>query len=430
MPKDDYMNQEARLRRTRSRRKFLQFLAASPCFAQVVNPEIHYPEGWEFPAAGRNYSRLITDPSQALDVFDFEEPMHRKLLPGHWAHYVTGVFSDATLHANRAGFNQVFLRPRRLVRDIMNRLNTKVTIFGQTYDSPIFTCPTGGQRSIWMPDGELSVSRACKTRGTLQMLAFGCSESPEDCCAALGRPVVQQIYAPRVYSNTRVALKRLEGVGITTIVLTADVATGRNTETEKAILQAIDTSTCASCHTAMNGRPEGLAGSAGIMEKGFNAAKDLPRSPLDWDYVDRMRQDWKGKFGVKGILTREDAALCLQHGIDFIHVSNHGGRAAEAGLSTVQVLPEIVDEVSGRVPVFIDGGFRRGTDVFKALALGATAVGIGHPMLWGLGSFGEPGVAKVLDILQYELKMTMGNCGTATLADINKEYISTPSWKS
>ena len=116
--KDDYLNREAQLHRARSRRKFLQFLAASPCFAQVVNPEIHYPEGWEFPAAGRTYSRVITDPSQALDVFDFEEPMHRKALPGHWAHYVTGVFSEATLHANRAGFNQVFLRPRRLVRDL------------------------------------------------------------------------------------------------------------------------------------------------------------------------------------------------------------------------------------------------------------------------------------------------------------------------
>jgi 4-hydroxymandelate oxidase len=166
------------------------------------------------------------------------------------------------------------------------------------------------------------------------------------------------------------------------------------------------------------------------MNKGFNDSKDLPRSPLDWDYADRMRQDWKGKFGIKGILTREDAALSIQHRMDFIHVSNHGGRGTESGLSTIQVLPEIVDEVRGRVPVFIDGGFRRGTDVFKALALGATAVGIGHPMLWGLGSFGEAGVAKVLEILQYELKMTMGNCGTATLADINKEYVVTPDWES
>jgi isopentenyl diphosphate isomerase/L-lactate dehydrogenase-like FMN-dependent dehydrogenase len=159
------------------------------------------------------------------------------------------------------------------------------------------------------------------------------------------------------------------------------------------------------------------------MEKGFDDSKDLPRSPLDWAYVDRMRQDWKGNFGLKGILTREDAALCIQHGLDFIHISNHGGRQPDSGVSTIQTLPEIVDEVKGKVPIFIDSGFRRGTDVFKALALGATAVGVGHPVLWGLGAFGEPGVAKVLELLQYELKMTMGNCGAATLADINKSYV-------
>ncbi|HWH58856.1 MAG TPA: alpha-hydroxy-acid oxidizing protein, partial [Terriglobales bacterium] len=245
MRKDEYPCPEAERYRATARRKFLQFLAASPCIAslggiaaflgesaggqqatQVVDPQIHYPQPWEFPDAGRTYSRVITNPSQALDVFDLEEPMHRKVLPGHWAHYVTGVENEATLHANREGFQHVFLRPRRLVRDIMNRLNTKFTIFGTTYDSPIFTCPTGGERSIWLPDGELSVSRACKTQGTMQMLAFGTSESVEDCNAALGRPVVQQIYAPRVYSNTQVTFKRLEAAGVTTIVLTVDVATG------------------------------------------------------------------------------------------------------------------------------------------------------------------------------------------------------------
>ena len=166
------------------------------------------------------------------------------------------------------------------------------------------------------------------------------------------------------------------------------------------------------------------------MDKGFDNNKNLPSSPLDWAYVDRMRQDWKGKFGIKGILTREDAALCIQHGVDFIHVSNHGGRSTETGVSTIETLPEIVAEVKGKVPIFIDSGFRRGSDVFKGLALGATAVGVGHPVLWGLGAFGEPGVAKVLEILQYELKMTMSNCGTATLADINKEYVKTPDWMS
>ncbi len=443
----------------RSRRRFLQFLAASPAIAslggvaaflgeeiahsqaqtkpatisaQLPDADVHYPLPWEFADAGRNYTKLITNPAQALDVFDFEEPMHRRIgseFPGHWAIFVTGVFSEGTLHADRAGFQHVFLKPRDLVKGVTANPDTKLTLFGETYDLPIFTCPTEGQRGYWMDDGELSVSRACKTHNAMQMLSWWCSESPEDCSAALGRPVVMQIYAPPVYSNTQIGLKRLEAAGVKTIVLTVDGANGRNTETQSWITQNIDTSGCAQSHTAMNGRKEGLHGNPYIMEKGFNMSKDLPRSPLDWDYVDRMRQDWKGKFGIKGILTREDAALCIQHGIDFVHVSNHGGREQETDMSTIQVLPGIAEEVKGRVPIFIDSGFRRGTDVFKALALGATAVGIGHPMLWGLGSFGEPGVAKVLEILHYELKMIMGNVGTAKLADINKNFVEC-DWNS
>lgn len=474
---------EAELNRSRTRRKFLQYLAASPAIAslggvaafmgevvgrsqgqaaggsqsrhdlplsQVLPTSVHYPLPWEFPDAGRTYTNVITDPAQALDVFDFEEPMYLKLsrsFPGHWAFFQSGCFSEGTLHADRAGFQHVFLRPRRLmsgVSGVPGGVSTKFTIFGDTYDAPIFTCPTSDERSIWMPDGELSVSRACKTRNTMQMLSWGCSESPEDCSAALGRPVVMQIYAPAVYSNTQIALKRLEVMGVKTIALTVDAAAPRNPETGNWVDQNIDTSGCLQCHTArrdhreMAGYPgirdlgaewQAAAPNPGFMGKGFNTSRDLPRSPLDWNYVDRMRQDWKGEFGIKGILTREDAALCIQHGIDFVYVSNHGGREPETDMSTIQVLPEIVDEVKGRVPIFIDSGFRRGTDVFKALALGATAVGVGHPMLWGLGAFGEPGVAKVLEILQYELMVTMGNVQTATLADINKNDVEV-DWNS
>jgi isopentenyl diphosphate isomerase/L-lactate dehydrogenase-like FMN-dependent dehydrogenase len=456
------MKEESELRqaeRDRTRRRFLRFLAASPAIAslggvaaflgeeiahsqgqtqpadasaKLPDAGVHYPLPWEFPDAGRNYNNLITNPAQALDVFDFEEPMHHRVgsaFPGHWAYFVTGTFSEGTLHANRAGFQHVFLRPRRLMKGVTGDANTKVTIFGETYDAPIFTCPTEGQRNVWMADGELSVSRACKARNTQQMLSWWCSQSPEDCSAALGRPVIMQIYPPTVYSNTQIALKRLEAAGVKTIELTVDAVTGRNTETQKWFVQNIDTSTCAQCHTAMNGQVDGSHKGADLMEKGFNMSKDLPISPLDWDYVDRVRQDWKGKLGIKGILTREDAALCIRHGIDFVYVSNHGGREAEAGMSTIQVLPGIAEEVKGKVPIFIDSGFRRGTDVFKALALGATAVGIGHPMLWGLGAFGEPGVAKVLEILQYELKMTMGNVGTAKVADINANYVEC-DWNS
>jgi 4-hydroxymandelate oxidase len=120
----------------------------------------------------------------------------------------------------------------------------------------------------------------------------------------------------------------------------------------------------------------------------------------------------------------------LGHGVDGILVSNHGGRSTETLRATVEALPEVVAEVQGRIPVFVDGGIRRGTDAFKALALGATAVGIGRPLLWGLGAFGQVGVDRVLEILQGELKLAMGNCSTRTLADITRDYVATPHWKS
>jgi len=150
---------------------------------------------------------------------------------------------------------------------------------------------------------------------------------------------------------------------------------------------------------------------------------------MDWAIVDRLRKFWKGKFMIKGIDTREDARLCVEHGIDAILVSNHGGRATETLRATIEALPEVVAEVGDRTPVFVDGGVRRGTDVFKALALGAKAVGIGRPYLWGLGAFGQAGVDRVLEILQGELKLAMGNCGTQKVSDINRTYVSTPDLK-
>ena len=150
---------------------------------------------------------------------------------------------------------------------------------------------------------------------------------------------------------------------------------------------------------------------------------------MDWAFVDRLRRFWKGKLIIKGMDTREDARLCVEHGIDAMLVSNHGGRSTETSRATIEALPEVLAEVGNRIPVFVDGGFRRGTDVFKGLALGAKAVGIGRPFLWGLGAFGQAGVDRVLEILQGELRLVMGNCGTRTVADITPAYVATPDWK-
>src|SRR6267142_4554781 len=397
-----------------ARREFIKFLAASPYVAMLGGVSAFLPQ---------SASELITDPAKALNVFDFEEVAHRKVMPGHWAYMASGVDDDATLRANREGFRHVQLRPRRL-RDA-TKVDMRVELLGTVYASPIFLCPTGGEKSFH-PDGELAVARAAKARGTLQFLSTATSTAVEDVNKALGRPVWYQLYAPSSWDACQQLLRRVEAAGCSVIALTVDNTTGRNSETYLRT-HPKDLTQCAACH---KGEPftdvHELPMYDGINMNGVT----ILNPALDWAFADRMRKFWKGKFFIKGIDTREDARLAVEHGLDGILVSNHGGRATETLRPTVEALPEVVAEVGNRIPVFVDGGIRRGTDVFKALALGAKAVGIGRPYLWGLGAFGQAGVDRVLEILQGELKLVMGNCGTPTVAEINRAYIATPDWKS
>ena len=404
-----------------ARREFLKFLAASP-YVAALGGVTTYLEQSALAQNSAADSDVIADPAQALNVFDFEEAAHRKVQPAHWAYMASGVDDDATLHANREGYKHIELRPRRL-RDA-TKVDMHVELFGTTYNSPIFTCPTGGEKSFF-PAGELAVAAAAKARGTLQILSTSTSTPPEDVIKTLGRPVWQQLYAPNSWDACEKILRRVEAAGVTVIALTVDNTTGRNSETYMRT-RPKDLRACASCH-------EGEPGTA-IKERPMYDGIDmtgvkLQNPAMDWAFADRVRKSWKGKFIIKGMDTREDARLCVEHGIDGILVSNHGGRSTETSRATIEALPEVVAEVNGRIPVFVDGGVRRGTDVFKALALGAKAVGIGRPMLWGLGAFGQAGVDRVLEILQGELKLVMGNCGTRTVADINRAYVATPDWK-
>jgi isopentenyl diphosphate isomerase/L-lactate dehydrogenase-like FMN-dependent dehydrogenase len=274
-------------------------------------------------------------------------------------------------------------------------------------------------------DGELAVARAAKVRGTLQCLSTVTSTGIEEVNQARGRPVWQQLYAPNSWDVCRRLLQRVEAAGSSVLVLTVDNASGRNSETFLRT-RPKDLQQCTACHEG----PGGPSLSARVMFKGLPMANvRAPFPAMDWAYVDRLRAFWRGKLLIKGIDTREDAKLCLDHGADGIVVSNHGGRATETLRATLEALPEVVAEVGGRVPVLVDSGFRRGTDVFKALALGAKGVGIGRPYLWGLGAFGEAGVDRVLEIMQAELRLAMGNCGTRTVAEITRAYIATPDWK-
>ncbi|HXQ26865.1 MAG TPA: alpha-hydroxy acid oxidase [Candidatus Acidoferrales bacterium] len=411
----------ARSRAITARREFLKFLAASPYVAAFGGIAAFLQDG-ALAQTTQQDSDVITDPAKALDALDFEEAAHRKVQPGHWAYMASGVDDDATLRANREGFKHVELRPRRL-RDA-TKVDMRVELFGATFSSPIFLCPVGGERSFF-PEGELAVARAAQARGTMQMLSTMTSTGLEDVNKALGRPTWYQLYAPSSWDACESLLRRVEAAGCPVVALTVDVNTGRNSETYLRT-RPKDLRQCAACHQGEPGRSVGEH----PMFDGINMTGVTPTYPaMDWAFVDRLRKFWKGKLMIKGIDTREDARLCVEHGIDGILVSNHGGRSTETGRATIEALPEVVAEVGNRIPVFVDGGVRRGTDAFKALALGAKAVGIGRPFLWGLGAFGQAGVDRVLEILQGELKLAMGNCGTQTVAEITRAYVATPDWK-
>ena len=217
-------------------------------------------------------------------------------------------------------------------------------------------------------------------------------------------------------------MKRAEKAGSPAIVLTVDLQEGSNRETLFRA-QAMDKRECSSCHaSAYTGyaREKPKAGSGGFAQY---AARKPMFDGLDLSFVKRLRDALTVKLLLKGIVTREDAEVAVQHGVDGIVVSNHGGRAEESLRPTIESLPEVIDGVAGKIPVLVDGGIRRGTDIFKALALGATAVGIGRPEAWGLAAFGQAGVEAVLEILRRELTTIMRQAGTTSVNKITRSCL-------
>ena len=210
------------------------------------------------------------------------------------------------------------------------------------------------------------------------------------------------------------ACVRAEAVGCPVVVLTVDLAGG--TSSRHTLQREIkkDTRDCAVCH-------EGSGIAAG--PKPMVVGGDDERTSLTWSFLDQLRQETSMKIYVKGIVTAEDAELCIQHGVDGIIVSNHGGRGDDSGRGAIDSLAEVAPAVRGRVTLMMDSGIRRGNDIFKALALGADAILVGRAYIWGLGAFGQPGVERTLDILTEELKIAMQSFGTPSLSAISRASI-------
>ena len=429
-----------------TRRKFLKMLGASPLIAGSsmlaggladllhAEPleEKHFL-GW-FESLQQQGDSVISSPDQALDVMDFEAAARKNIPPAHWGYLATGVDDDATVRANHEGYSRIQIRSRRLV-DVTS-IDMSRTIFGTKWETPIVLSPVSAQKAFH-PDGELGVARAAGKKGHLMMLSTVATASIEDAIAARGGPVWQQLYPTNVWEVTRAIIKRAETAGAPAIVLTVDLQDGSNRETLFRS-QRVDTRQCSMCHadgyTPFARGKTGKVAAAGSfatyvarkpMFNGLDVSKVSQMYPLamNWDFVKRLRDTVTVKFLIKGIVTREDAQLAVEHGVDGLIVSNHGGRAEDTLRPTIESLPEVLDGVAGKVPVIVDGGVRRGTDILKALALGATAVGFGRPHSWGLGAFGEAGVEAVLEIYRRELRAIMRQAGTTSLDRITRDDV-------
>ena len=382
------------------RRRFLRFLAGSPLLAMA-----------------QQKSGPLADPKDAIDIMDFEAAARQALPPAHFGYLATGVDDDATLQANREGFKRIQLRPRRLVDVRTANLGTE--LFGTAWETPIVIAPCGSQKAFH-PDGELATARAARSRRTLQILSTVTTCRIEDVAQAAG-PIWFQLYPTSRWEVAEKLVRHAEASGSQALALTVDLPAGRNTETQERF-KRMDTRTCAACH------PSGAG--ASLLRKPMFTGIDMTGVTLygpgtTWEWVRRLKDLTAMKLVLKGIETREDALMCCEHGVDGIIVSNHGGRAEESGRGTIECLPEVVDAVGGKIPVLVDGGFRRGTDIFKALALGARAVCIGRPYLWGLAAFGQVGVERVLDILRAELTLVMRQCGARSVAEIVRSMVLT-----
>lgn len=402
-----------RTRRPLSRRSFLGAMGALPAFGWALAEEPPPPS-----VLFRREPEPITSAEQVLDVMGFEPLARAALPPAHYGYIATGVDDDLTVTRNHEAFQHYEIRARRFAD--LSHLDLTRSVFGERWPSPLYLSAVGGMRAFH-PQGELAVARAAKSRATALMLSSGASAPVAEVYGAAGVIPWQQLYPTDDWAVTRQLVRRAEDAGSPAIVLTVDTHNARrNNETLKRAMLA-DSRNCGACHKD-NSHDMWLKAP---LFAGLDVSKVTALAPpaLTVAWLDRLRREVKGRLLVKGIVTAEDARSALQHGVDGVIVSNHGGRNEETLRATIDCLPEVVAAVRGRVPVFVDGGVRRGTDVFKALALGATAVGIGRPQAWGLAAFGQPGVQAVIDILNRELAAIMRQAGTPTLASIAAPYV-------
>lgn len=382
-------------------RQFGLFLAASPLVdAQFVDRDGH---------------RRVPSLEELASVFEFEPIARDKMMRINYDYVAGGVEDEVALRRNREAFDWVTLLPRALPG--VESVDLSTEILGQPMEAPIIVAPTGGQQGVH-DEGDVEMhGGASAAKATMAVSHVATFPLDEVAAAGDGR-LWSQLYIHRNPTNARIRVDQAGEVGAEAIVWTVDAQYSSLRERLR--------------HDANLGSRNRSSRAEASRRRRRRGRRELPPNPYginpespdqDWSFLETLRSWTELPLIVKGLMTHEDARIAVESGADAIVVSNHGARYMPHVASTIETLPEVVEVVRGRIPVLIDGGFRRGTDILKALALGADAVQVGRPPLWGLGSFGAEGVERVLRILQDELRLAMAACGASRIKDIGPELV-------
>jgi len=336
---------------------------------------------------------------EPVNVFDYEVLAQARMEPAAWSYYSSGSDDEVTLRANRTALERIRLRPRMLVD--ASTCDLRTTVLGTPIRMPILIAPTAFH-CLAHPEGECATARAAGRAGTLMVASTSSTRSLEDIAREASAPLWFQLY---VHDHKRAEdlVHRATAAGYGALVVTVD--SPRWGHKERAIRSGFRLPSHMHKANFTDEEPAGVDAS------------------LTWESLVWLRSLTSLPIVLKGILTAEDALLAVQHGVDGIVVSNHGGRQLDSVSPSIEALPEVVQTVDGGCEVYLDGGIRRGTDILKALALGARAVLVGRPILWGLAANGAEGVSQVLEILRAELELAMALTGRPTLDSVDRSLV-------
>lgn len=353
-----------------------------------------------------------------INLHDFELAASERLSEMAFNYFAGGANDEVTLSDNIAAWSRVRLRPRSMVD--VSEIDTATAVLGEALDLPVLTAPCSFNK-LAHPDGESGVARATLLAGTIQVVSMQATTTVAELAQIAGSRRWFQLACLRDRDITRALIGQAEAAGCTALCLTVDVPLlGRRERDFRTGFHLPDGLSMVMLDPFI---PAGLREAEGqsSLARFVNSLWD---PSLTWDTVTWLRSVTRLPILAKGILTGEDARLAVDHGVAGVIVSNHGGRQLDGVISTCDALPDVVEAVAGRVDVLVDGGIRRGTDVMRALAMGARAVLIGRPYLWGLAADGEAGVTQVLAMLHAELKLAMGLAGRATIVELDRTLIA------